>query len=122
MRPAFLCKLQKGTLIDANPGFVDTFNWLVDFVNNLCGDGDLDKSKAVTLDRSKDDHPVIRLDGGAGGKISVTDTDGNTVEGTSLVFASESDSNVKVSAAVDSQGQITLTVGVYYVQSNSSST
>lgn len=120
MRPAFLCKLQKGTLIDANPGFVDTFNWLVDFVNNLCGDGDLDKSKAVTLDRSKDDHPVIRLDGGAGGKISVTDTDGNTVEGTSLVFASESDSNVKVSAAVDSQGQITLTIGVYYVQNSSS--
>ena len=40
MRPPILCKLKTGLLIDADDhrGFVDTFNWLGDFCNNLCGD------------------------------------------------------------------------------------
>ena len=59
MRPPVLCKLQKGVLLDANEGFVDTFNWMVDFINNLCGDGDLDATKAIKVDKTIDDHPVI---------------------------------------------------------------
>ena len=64
MRPAVLCKLEKGKVIDAQNGFVDTFNWMVDFINNLKGDGDLDRSKNITLDVSKDDHPVVRFKSG----------------------------------------------------------
>lgn len=62
MRPAILCKLKKETLIDANPGFVDTFNWLVDFCNNLKGDGEIDNAKPLSLDRTIDDQPVLRFD------------------------------------------------------------
>lgn len=69
MRPPILCKLKTGLLIDADDhrGFVDTFNWLVDFCNNLCGEGDLDSTKSIRLDRHIDDRPVIRGGGGAGG-------------------------------------------------------
>jgi len=67
MRPPFLCKLKKGKVIDAddNKGFVDTFNWMVDFINNLRGDGDLDNGKSIRLDRTIDDRPVIRGGGGS---------------------------------------------------------
>ena len=85
MRPPILCKLKKGTVIDAddNRGFVDTFNWMVDFINNLCGDGDLDKGKLITLDRTIDDHPVIRgtsasAAAGAGGNFAY-DSENHTI-------------------------------------------
>ena len=65
MKPAILCKLTKGTIIDANPGFVETFNWLVDFCNNLQGDGDRNKARKITLDKSDPDHPVVRFNGAA---------------------------------------------------------
>lgn len=67
MRPAVLCKLKKGKVLDANPGFVDTFNWLVDFCNNLKGDGDVDRNKAITVDKTIDDRPVIKVKGLTGG-------------------------------------------------------
>jgi len=70
MRPAILCHLKKGTLIDTNPGFVDTFNWLVDFCNNLQGDKDLNRNKRISINRSKDDHPVIEFDGEASGGLA----------------------------------------------------
>lgn len=72
MRPPILCHLKKGKIIDAddNRGFVDTFNWLVDFCNNLRGEGDFDSTKSIRLDRRIDDHPVIR-GGGGGGSVSV---------------------------------------------------
>ena len=38
-RPMVLCKLEKGKLIDSQDNFVDTFNWMVDYINNLRGDG-----------------------------------------------------------------------------------
>ena len=64
LRPGTLCKLEKGKLIDSQQGFVDTFNWMVDFINNLRGDGDGDAGKSIRLDRSVSDHPVITFDGG----------------------------------------------------------
>ena len=64
MRPPFLCHLEKGKVIDVQKGFVDTFNWMVDFINNLKGDADLDNGKNIKLDISKDDHPVIRFKSG----------------------------------------------------------
>lgn len=62
LRPGTLCKLEKGKLIDAQENFVDTFNWMVDFIENLKGDGDADAGKSVRVDRSVSDRPVIRLD------------------------------------------------------------
>ena len=89
MRPPILCKLKKGKLIDAddNKGFVDTFNWMVDFINNLCGDGDLDKGKLITLDRTIDDRPVIR---GGGGMVLKCGDDSN------IVFTPDTDGKIKV--------------------------
>jgi len=55
LRPGTLCKLKKGTIIDAQDGFVDTFNWMVDFINNLKGDG------IITIDTKTSDKPVIKL-------------------------------------------------------------
>ena len=40
-------------------GFVDTWNWLVDFCLNLRGDGDANGLGVVTVDRSNPDCPVI---------------------------------------------------------------
>ena len=67
MRPAILCKLKKGKALAAHQGFVDTFNWLVDFCSNLKGDGDVDRNKAITVDKTIDDRPVIKAKGGSGG-------------------------------------------------------
>lgn len=34
-KPAILCKLKKGKIIDSHKGFVETFNWLVDTLDDL---------------------------------------------------------------------------------------
>lgn len=34
-KPAKLCTLTKGKIIDAHKGFVDTFNWMVDVLDTL---------------------------------------------------------------------------------------
>ena len=36
-KPAQLCQLEKGKLIDGQKGFVDTFNWAVNAIANLKG-------------------------------------------------------------------------------------
>lgn len=57
-KPAILCKLKKGQLIDVQDGFVDTFNWMVDFINNLkCS-----KDTGLTLDTTISDKPEIKPD------------------------------------------------------------
>lgn len=63
-RPGILCKLQKGTLIDAQPNFVDTFNWLVEFVENLKGEGEVNPARSrIVIDRTDTARPVIRSQG-----------------------------------------------------------
>lgn len=56
-KPATLCKLTKGQLIDTQDGFVDTFNWMVDFIRNLT----CDKDTGLKLDTTISDKPVIKL-------------------------------------------------------------
>ena len=58
LRPGVLCKLTKGKIIDAQEGFVDTFNWMVDFISNLNGE------EPITVDKKVSDQPKIKLDGG----------------------------------------------------------
>lgn len=67
MRPSNLCRLTSGKALAAFPTFVATFNWLVDFCNNLTG------GKYVEIDRRDPDHPIIKvnIDGGGGGGSSV---------------------------------------------------
>ena len=63
-RPAILCKLKKGQLIDVQEGFVDTFNWMVDFINNLkCS-----KDTGLKLDVTISDKPEIKPDKNAKAK------------------------------------------------------
>lgn len=55
-RPAKLCKLEKGKFIFAQEGFVDTFNWMVDFIDNLKGED------GIKLDKKISDKPIIKPD------------------------------------------------------------
>ena len=75
-KPAAIQKLQHGKALCGATfgGFVDTFNWLVDFCTGLRGDGDNNGSGTLTLDRTMDAAPTIRTlesenggDGGGGG-------------------------------------------------------
>lgn len=68
-RPANVTRLIKGKLIDVQEGFVDTFNYLVDFVENLRGEGEEDKGKTLKVDRTIPDTPVIRGGGGGGANL-----------------------------------------------------
>lgn len=131
-RPANLCNLETGKLIDTQKNFVATFNWLKDFCNNLKGSGggkDNDENGeggelGIKVDTSVSDHPVIKLTGSvpkanAGGSSTVTfvGTDGATyAECTTgrVTFASAEDSNVVVTPSADEDGNVTLTIGVYY--------
>ncbi len=77
LRPGSVCKLEKGKLIDSQQGFVDTFNWLVDFCSNLNGDGE-----RIEVDKSMSDAPVVRYvkeEDGGGGVEYVAGDDTNIV-------------------------------------------
>ena len=114
-RPARLCKLAKGKLIDAQDGFVETFNWMVDYINNLRGDED-----KIKLTNPTGTNPVIRLQkttdnpgGESSFDVRCVDSEGNetttTVEG-ELVLMAGADTNVVFTA--DDGGVVKL--DVYY--------
>lgn len=83
-RPPRLEKLRHGRLLVGRVFrfFVETWNWLTDYVDNLCGDCDENpQTGIVTVDRSKPDRPVIRLrldrlQLGAGGPAVAVSADG----------------------------------------------
>lgn len=120
-RPAPLCKLRKGRIVDAHKNFVATFNWLVDFCANLCGDADLAAeadAAGIKVDTSASDHPVVKFVGSDGGaaEVTVVGTDGTEAvcKTGKITFASAADSNVVVTPAADTEGNVTVTIGVYY--------
>ncbi len=63
-KPPILCKLKKGQLIDVQEGFVDTFNWMVDYINNLKCSADT----GLKLDTTISDKPEIKPDKNAKAK------------------------------------------------------
>ena len=78
MKPGRLTRLTAGKAIGSpdNRGFVDTFNWLVDFCNNLQGDGNY-----IEVQNPLGDFPMItcgdqfpfggvNISGGGGGECS----------------------------------------------------
>lgn len=109
-RPGVLCTLQKDRLIDTQPGFVDTFNWLVAAVNNLKGGQNCDVSWPAP-DTPQVDARAPESEGGVGGAVTFTGTDGSgTDAGSGFTFASAGNSDVEVTCS-----GTTLTIGVYYI-------
>ena len=127
-KPDRLCNLEKKKIIDVQKDFVATFNWLKDFCNNLKGDADLGVGKdengndrqGVKVDTSVSDHPVIRLSGKpASGAATLTivgngSTDEVVCKTGKITFASADDSNVVITPVADEEGNVTVTIGVYY--------
>ena len=105
-QPANPCHLKKGEMIDSQRGFVDTFNWLVDFCRNLQGDKDRNPvGGVVTVDRTVSDFPIVKADvqGGEGGLAKVVGSDGSSVSNaTTLTFkVPDADANLSVAVAAD---------------------
>ena len=106
-QPANPCHLKKGEMIDSQKGFVDTFNWLVDFCKNLHGDKDRNPlGGVVSVNRSVSDFPVITADvkdGEGGGLSKVVGTDGSSASDVeTLTFAVPStDAGTSVTVAAD---------------------
>lgn len=74
-RPPRIEKLRHGRLLCGSVFrfFVETWNWLVGYVDNMMGDADVNpQSGHITVDRTDPDHPVIRFraDKAAGGGAS----------------------------------------------------
>lgn len=76
-RPPVLQKLKHGKLLTGGAFrfFVETWNWLVGYTDNLKGDADLNAANGhAIVDRSDPDHPVIRIinlpRGGGGGNVT----------------------------------------------------
>lgn len=93
--------------------FVETYNGLVDFCANLEGDGDVAGGDGrITVDRADPAHPVIRCSG----RVTLAGTDNESVvcSGGKITFASAEDSNVVVKVSADDDGNLTVTIGVYY--------
>lgn len=106
LQPANPCRLKKGEMIDSQRGFVDTFNWLVDFCRNLQGDKDRNPvGGVVTVDRTVSDFPIVKADvqGGEGGLAKVVGSDSSSVSDVeTLTFAVPStDTDTSVTVAAD---------------------
>lgn len=121
-RPPILCVLEKGKIIDAQEGFVDTFNWLVEFCGNLKGEGEeaANTESTLKLDRTDESHPVIRGAGkGGSGELTLIGNDTGATSATCrtgrITFATANNSAVVVTPSADASGNATLTIGVYYV-------
>lgn len=110
-KPGTLCYLKKDMMIDAQENFVDTFNWMVDYINNLKGE------KGIKVDTTISDHPKIKLDDDINDiTVDIKDTDKNTVTfeaGDKIEFQQPEDSNVKVKVKKDGQ-KIIIKIGAYY--------
>lgn len=130
-QPQTIQKLKRGKALCGKTfgGFVDTFNWLVDFCLNLKGDRDADKvNGTVTVDRADTSAPVIRCtggksDGGGGGDLTVSVQSYGASAATSyahvksLALQCGPDSNIVFTgpgAYDETTGNLTLNIDVYY--------
>ena len=63
-RPPTIAKLKHGKILSGSVFrfFVETWNWLVGYVDNMKGDADVNPQNGhIVVDRTDPDHPVIRL-------------------------------------------------------------
>lgn len=117
-KPNKLTYMVPGKSIGAtvHKGLADTFNWLVNFCNNLKGD-----DASITIDNELGDWPTIRSTSmnveGGGGEPSdgVTSLTGNTDDSEEakgdLTFEADPYSNIEIKT--DNDGK-TITIGVFY--------
>lgn len=99
-----LTRLKEGKAISAFDGFVESWNFICTWIENIIGEGEEDKSKSLTIDRTVPDHPVIRGSGGGGdGQIK------------SIQFESGPDSNLEFDVTDDGEGNLTVKIDAYYV-------
>lgn len=118
-RPMVLCKLEKGKLIDTQENFVDTFNWMVDYINNLRGD-----DTKIEITNPTTNNPVIRLmavgdEEGSGDSILIKgiDKDGAESEATalsSITFTTGDDSRESFVISADENGNVTVKLDTYW--------
>ena len=96
-KPATVCQLLKGKLLDSQVGFVATFNWMAAFLHFIKGEADkADKTKkGIIVDTTITDHPILKLQG----------------VGDDLKCGP--DSNIVFGAKVDADGK--RTIDIYYV-------
>ena len=83
-RPQRIEKLRHGRLLCGSVFrfFVETWNWLTAYVDNMKGDAETDpQSGYITIDRSDPDHPVIRF---RADKVSTGGGGGTEMDGISL--------------------------------------
>ena len=124
-RPSIIANIKSGAALAAVNGIRETLNWVFKWVANVTA------GKGVKIDDKDGDYPKIEAnieagDGvdieehygalrisASGGKVAVTGTDGSYASGSSITFASASDSNV-VATVNGSDDTITVTLGVYY--------
>ena len=124
-RPPIIANIKTGAALAAVNGLRETLNWVFKWVANVKA------GKGVKIDDKDGDYPKIEAnieagDGikveengdalkisATGGKIAVTGTDGSSASGSKIVFESASGSSV-VATASESNGTITITLGVYY--------
>lgn len=102
-RPATICKLEPGRLIDTFDGYVTSWNWIAQSMFNLKGGSN------VEIDWQDGEHPIINFAGDGHTKFIGTD-ESRTNNNGEITFKSAEDSNV----VVQCNGK-TITIGVYYV-------
>ena len=111
-KPAVLAQLEKNKLIDVQENFVDTFNWIKDWINNL------EAKEPLKLDQTNDSKPILKFE--ALDKIQCIDKYGDITETKSpiktLVLKSGEDSNLSFKVNQDLSGNTTIYVDVYYKQ------
>ena len=76
-RPQRIEKLRHGRLLCGSVFrfFVETWNWLTAYVDNMKGDAETDpQSGYITIDRTDPDHPVIRFRADKIGKLGADGT------------------------------------------------
>lgn len=109
-KPAVLAQLEKNKLIDVQENFVDTFNWIKDWINNI------EVRDPLELDLTNDTKPILK----SNTKIQCIDKQGNITETKSpiktLTFKSGEDSNLSFKVGQDLSGNTTIFVDVYYKQ------
>ena len=112
-RPAQICQLKKGQLICDQQGFVDTFNWAVQAIDNLTGGENCEVSWPLP------DHPTIDVtvdddESGGGGGVAGVNIHGNDGSETGIQdeFYLKSGSDSHVGFSCDGQD---IYVGVYYI-------
>jgi hypothetical protein len=128
-KPASLANFKKGKPIVSVDNCAATLNWLVSCWSALVSP----KKSAVKVEGVERGEPKLSLDveGGAGVavedksdgtqrlglSVEVVGTDGSTtatLKSGKITFKSATDSNVVITPEADDDGNLTLTVGVYY--------